>query len=735
MGTYPPRECGIATFNQDLLNSSQKLLGNEIQCKVAAMNFSPLDLFNYPSEVEWIINQNNKKEYKKLALRFNSDSEISGVMIQHEYGIYGGIDGKYILSFIDSYKKPLLVTLHTVLPSPSTHMKDVTERIINRANIIVVLTESSKSILEILYPKSKGKVYVIPHGIHFTAFSTTKKAKQKLKLNEDLSILSTFGLLSRGKGIEYVIKALPELIKTQPKLLYLILGQTHPIVKRDEGESYRNGLIELVTELKLENHVRFYDQYLSLSDLFTFLKATDIYISTSININQAVSGTLSYALGTGRAVVSTEFAQAKEIINKDSGILVPIKDSNAYARALKGLLSDKSELEKKHLNAYKQTRPMLWSNVAQKYSELLKQNILPTINFTHLNNMTDDFGLFQFAKLDKPSKEFGYTLDDNARALVICSWMTSDSYKYSESQILKYLLFIKRCQQDDGSFINYLDYLHKEATTQNSSEDLEDSSARAIWAVSEVMSNKKNTKLLRNIAKDIFLKALPVTRKLKHIRSSAFIIKSLAMVSTAYSEYRDELLALIIEHADLLIKEYKKNSIKSWNWFADYLGYNNAIIPESLLIAGNITHSKIYTEKGKASLTFLINKTFSSNRYIPIGHSFWYKNNRKRSNFDQQPEDPASMIMALSTAHKITNDENYLNLIGISFSWFLGNNSLQIPLYNDQNGGCYDGLHPDRINLNQGAESLVSYLLSRIAISKLNLYNNIDKIVEEHHEN
>jgi len=733
MGTYPPRECGIATFNQDLLNSSQKLLGKDIKCKVAAMNFSPLDIFNYPSEVKWEIDQNNKREFKKLAELFNADSEISGVMIQHEYGIYGGIDGENILSFIETYKKPLLVTLHTVLPSPSANMKKITERIIDRVNIIVVLTGSSKSILEILYPKSKGKVYVIPHGIHYTAFSTTKKPKQKLKLNEDLSILSTFGLLSRGKGIEYVIKALPELIKTQPKILYLILGQTHPIVQRNEGESYRNELIDLVTELKLEKHVRFYDQYLALSDLFKFLKATDIYISTSINVNQAVSGTLSYALGTGRAVVSTEFAQAKEIIKKDSGILVPIMDSDAYTRALSNLLSDKSELDNKHMNAYRQTRPMLWSNVAHKYSELLKQYILPVINFTHLNNMTDDFGLFQFAKLDKPSKEFGYTLDDNARALVICSWMASNDSESLEPQLMKYLFFIKKCQQEDGSFINYLDYLHKEATTQNSREDLEDSWARAIWAVGEVMSNKINSKTLRNIAKEIFLKALPITKKLKHIRSSAFIIKSFAMISNAYPEYRDELLEKIVEHADSLTKEYEKNSIKSWNWFADYLGYNNAIIPESLLIAGQITQSKIYTEKGKAALTFLINKTFSSNRYIPIGHSYWYKKNRKRSNFDQQPEDPASMILALSTAHKITNDVNYLNLIGISFSWFLGNNSLQLQLYNYKNGGCYDGLHPDRINLNQGAESLVSYLLSRIAISNLNLYNSFEKTMGKAH--
>ncbi|QQS38834.1 glycosyltransferase [Candidatus Woesebacteria bacterium] len=731
MGTYPPRECGIATFNQDLLNSSQKLLGKDVQCKVAAMNFSPLDKFIYPSEVKWEINQNAIAEYKNLAQIFNNDAGISGVMIQHEYGIYGGNDGEYILSFIEACEKPILITLHTVLPNPSDNMKSVTGRLINRANIIVVLTQSSKSLLETLYPKSKGKVYVISHGVHYAAFSTTKAAKQKLKLKSNLSIMSTFGLLSRGKGIEYVIQALPELVKRHPNILYLVLGQTHPVVQQNEGESYRKELVSLVAELQLENHVRFYNQYLTLKDLIQFLKATDIYISTSINVNQAVSGTLSYALGTGRAVVSTEFAQAKEIVNEDTGILVPIMDSDAYTKALNNLLSDKLELENKHKNAYMQTRSMLWSNVALQYSNLLKQNILPEINFTHLNNMTDGFGLFQFAKLDKPSKEYGYTLDDNARALVICSWMNTSLLNNLEIQMKKYLTFIKKCQSQDGSFINYLDYLHKKATPQNKSEDLDDSSSRAIWAVGEVMSNKNNSLVIRNMAKEIFIKALPLTPELRHVRSSAFIIKSFALVSTAYPKFRKELLIKIIDHADSLVTQYSKNSIKSWNWFADYLGYNNAVIPEALLIASKITGRKIYLEKGIAALTFLINKTFSSNRYIPIGHSYWYKNNQKRSNFDQQPEDPAAMILALSTAYKITHDDNYLNLMAISFSWFLGNNSLNLPLYNYQNGGCYDGIHPDRINLNQGAESLVSYLLSRIVVSELNLYNNSGLIGNE----
>jgi glycosyltransferase involved in cell wall biosynthesis len=723
MGTYPPRECGIATFNQDLLNSSQKFLGNGVLCKVAAMNLFPLDTYIYPPEVEWEIDQNNKKEHRDLARQFNHDPAITGVIIQHEYGIYGGAEGENLLSFIEPLKKPVVVTLHTVLPHPSVKMKEVTEKIIKRANIVVVLTQSSKKILERVYPGVIDKVHVIPHGIHATPFAGTKTAKKQLKL-EKLIVLSTFGLLSRGKGIEYVIQALPSLVKKYPSLQYLILGETHPVVRRNDGESYRKELAGLVTKLHLENHVKFYDQYLSLTDLLKFLKATDIYISTSINPNQAVSGTLSYALGTGRAVISTEFAQAKEIINADNGRLVPIMNSNSYSQALVELLENKLKLKKMHKRAYELTRPMLWSNVANEYSKLLRQHILPAVDLTHLLNMTDQFGLFQFAALDKPNKEFGYTLDDNARALVICSWLAWSKDPKTGDLISIYLKFIEKCQQPDGSFINYIDHVHKTATVQNVSEDLEDATTRAMWSLSEVIINKSVATESRNLAKKIFLRGLSHVQNLSHIRSSAYAIKAFANVASVPTQVHQFLMAGIKKNADMLVQKFKANAVESWQWFDSYLGYNNAIIPESLLIAGQVIRTPSYTDMGNAALAFLIEKTFSVNRYMPIGQSNWYKHKGERSNFDQQPEDPASMILALVTAYEITHDETYRKLKKICFSWFLGNNCLQLPLYNQKTGGCFDGLHPDRVNLNQGAESLVSYLLSRLAVENTNIYEN-----------
>ncbi len=718
MGTYPPRECGIATFNQDLLNSSQQFLGQGIACKVAAFNFSPLDTYVYPEEVAWEIDQNNKTEHVALAKLCNDSPGVSGVIMQHEYGIYGGVDGEHILSFMDICHKPMIVTLHTVLPDPSDHMRLVTTNIIEQAHALVVLTESSKAILEKTYPQAVDKVHVIPHGVHDTQFSTTAVAKKKIKFESKI-ILSTFGLLSRGKGIEYVLQALPGVIKRHPNILYLILGETHPVIRRKEGENYRKELAHLVTQLHLKDHVKFYDQYLSLDDLIEFLKATDVYLSTSINPNQAVSGTLSYALGTGRAVVSTAFSQAKEIITPESGRLVPLKNPEAYTQALNELLYNQSALKQMHRQAYKITRSMVWRTVASEYSKLLTQTILPPLNLKHLYAMTDNFGLFQFGIFDKPNKDFGYTLDDNARALVAACWLKPFKSLQLESLRHIYLQCIKACQLADGSFINYLDFEKKQATKQNKQEDLEDALSRALWALSEYIGCHVQSTQDKRLAQSMFSKALPHAQNLTHHRSIALVIKALTTMSARESSMQENYHIHIKRYADQLISAYANAASKSWRWFDSYLGYNNAVIPEALLLAGEVTKTHEYTRIGTISLEFLIEKTFSANRYLPIGHSHWYTKDEKRSSFDQQPEEPASMIMALVTAHEITHDERYKKLARICFSWFLGNNSLQIPLYNYENGGCYDGLHPDRVNLNQGAESLVSYILSRASLARI----------------
>jgi len=718
ISTYPPRECGIATFTQDLFHYCKNTLGKGFRCKVAALNVSPLDTYTYQSEVEWQIDQNSKTDYLNLARDVNADINISGVILQHEYGIFGGVDGERILNFMNYCKKPIVVTLHTALPNPSPKMKEVTTKIIDFANNVVVLTKSSKTIIENVYPRSKGKIVIIPHGIHPVAFSPQKEFKEKLELRDHI-ILTTFGLLSRGKGIEYVIKALPEIIKKYPSVLYLILGETHPIIRRNEGEAYRLELADLVTKLGLEEHVKFYDQYLSLPYLLEFLQATDIYISTSINPNHAVSGTLSYALGTGRAVISTEFAQAKEILTPNIGKLVPIKDSKAITSAILDLLGNQEKLNIMARNAYDKTRPMQWENVAKKYTDLLIRTIVPTISMRHLYKMTDHVGLFQFASLTIPNKDFGYTLDDNARALIVCSWLTEKKYNSKMQALINiYLAFMKRCQQKSGLFINYIGFSDQLPTNQNKLEDLEDTQSRAMWALGEIMKNKILPTKVRNQAKKMFLLSLTNWPKLTHLRAMSLAIKSFTLALDTLPEYRKTLLKYIKEYADALILVLKENSFKSWIWFEKDLNYNNALLSESLFVAGDCLNNINYTDKGIKSLQFLISKTFSSDMYLPIG-SYWYRNHQKRNRYDQQPEDPASMILALARAYKNTKKEEYKNLAKMCFSWFLGNNSLNKSLYDEITGGCYDGLHPDRINLNQGAESLVSYLMSNYTAGKL----------------
>lgn len=719
LSTYPPRECGIATFTQDLLKYSQKFLGSLVDCKVAALNLSPLDTYNYPPEVEWKLDQNNEADYLALAKNVNTNANISGVIIQHEYGIFGGIDGDLLLSFMRRCKKPMLVTLHAVLPQPSEKMKEVTQEVIKHARTVVVLTNNSKQIIEALYPESSGKIFMIPHGIHPVTESKPRQFKAKLELGPHI-VLSTFGFLSQGKGIEYVVRALPKVIQKYPSVLYLILGETHPVVRRNEGEKYRLGLVEHIKLLGLEKHIRFYDQFFDLPDLLEFLKATDIYISTSINPNQAVSGTLSYALGTGRAVISTEFAQAKEIVTPENGRLIPVQDSDAVTHALLDLLKNKKKLIDMNHKAYLKTRPMLWSRVASEYLALLERMVIPPLKIDHLIKMTDNFGLFQFASHKTPNKDHGYTLDDNARALIVCSWLLKQSHTKKVEKLLSiYLSFIHFCQLKDGSFINYIGYKNKRATIQNNKEDLQDTQTRALWALSEAIVNKKLGNNIRNQAREMFLLNLKNKLPLTHLRAKAFAIKSFSLVLPALPREKKMLEDRIKDYSDSLLHALTDNSVKSWRWFESDLNYNNALLSESLLIAGDVLKNRNYTTYGLQSLEFLISKTFSKT-YIPIGHSKWYKNKQKRSSFDQQPEDPAAMILALERAHAYTGEKRYKKLALKCFNWFLGDNSLKKPLYDYESGGCYDGLHPDRVNMNQGAESLVSYLMSSYTITKFN---------------
>lgn len=384
----------------------------------------------------------------------------------------------------------------------------------------------------------------------------------------------------------------------------MVLGETHPAVRRHEGEKYRTELAQLVTKLDLKQHVKFYDQYLDLEHIIQFLQATDVYLSTSINPNQAVSGTLSYALGTGRAVISTAFAQAREIITPKNGRLIPIKDSQALSGVILELLADPDRLLEMHQNAFKSTRPMLWSHVAEEYSDILTRLVLPPINLKYLKKMTDEVGLFQFAKLDEPHIKFGYTLDDNARALLVCSQLVEQKYPSKDvaKLVSKYLKFIEICQQENGSFVNYVEHESKMATKQNTIEDLSDAHARAALALSEVMQNTAFKKSIRDAAQHIFICALPHLNLNPHLRSKAMMIKAACLAHKVLPTYQKQLLNIVEENCANLVSAFKKNDQQNWHWFEDQLGYNNALLSESLMIGGTFLKNKEYVEVGVTSL-------------------------------------------------------------------------------------------------------------------------------------
>ncbi len=723
LSTFPPRECGIATFTQDLTNAIDNTFYPRIKSKIIAMNTSESDFQVYPSKVIFEINQNDEASYQSAAQKINALNQVRCVNIQHEYGIHGGLWGVNIMAFLKELKKPSVLTMHTVPPSPDPEMLEITKDMLRLVNKVVVLTKLAKEILIEKYLVDPDKINVIPHGIHPVLFTLPQQTKVKFGYKNKI-VLSTFGLLSRNKGIEYVIKALPRIVKKHPNILYLIIGQTHPVVRRKEGESYREELLELVKNLKLTNNVKFFDRYLPLNEIIKFLQATDIYISTSLDPNQTVSGTLSYALGTGRCIVSTAFSQAKEIINDDTGRLVDFRNPDAYADAVLKLLENKNQLEEMYFCAYASTRNMLWSNVAISYINLfnsiapqisVEDHNLPTFNLDHLRRMTDSYGLFQFAKLTNPDPQYGYTVDDNARALIVVSkYFQETNNKPALTLANTYLNFIEQCQVG-SHFYNYISYQQELENEANHNVDLSDSNGRTVWALSELISKPKIPKKLKQKAIKTLQKWIDGYHQYDFPRANAFIIKGLSLLKPRHqiSCYKD----IIKKSSEYLFSLYKKNSDTDWQWFENSLTYANGIFPEAMFLSYLINKDPQYLKVAESSLEFLINNSFQGPIYVPIGQKTWFqKGDQNRQHYDQQPEDVVAMVQALKTAYKVTKKRKYKNLMFKTFYWFLGNNLLGEQVYDKTTGGSFDGLTPTGVNLHQGAESTVSYLLARLVV-------------------
>jgi len=722
LATFPPRQCGIATFTADLTNAIDQMFGPSVKSKIIAMNLTEVSHFPYPNKVIFQISQPCEEDYVNAANKLNHLKEVKLVNIQHEFGIFGGEYGSHLLLLLKKLQKPVVTTFHTVLPALDEKMRYIVQAIMKYSKGIIVMTHASKEILKKDYGLDSDRIQVIPHGIHHVPYRTSEHTKSALGFSGKL-ILSTFGLLNPSKGIEYVIEALPPVVKKFPNARFLIAGVTHPVVLEQEGETYRNFLTKKVHQLGLSNYVSFYNTYFNINKLLRFLEATDVYLSTSLNPNQAVSGTLSYALGSGRSVISTAFAQAKQDITSEVGILVDFKNPQAFTEAIIKLISNHELCLQMGKNAYFRTRHMTWENVAHSYMKYfsqfapeltLGQRKLPPIKLEHLAKLTDNFGIIQFAKLTEPDLSSGYTLDDNARALIVVAshykkFMTSSSLKLASI----YLDFIYRVAKPNGYFDNYVNSNRIIDKQRNIQENSEDPSARALYALALVSTTKQIPKSIRYQAHSLFEQSFQKNIAFSSPRAIAFYIKALNCLLSKWKEPKT--LAVLRSCCEQLMTLYEKSHSPDWEWFEPYLTYSNALLPEALLLGYKITGERKYLEVSEKTLNFLIKHTFKDNMYIPIGQSGWFSKEGTRQYFDQQPEDTTATVKALNTMFQVTNKKHYKELTYKIFNWFLGNNVLGQVVYDRTTGGCYDGIGKKFINLNQGAESTISYLSARLS--------------------
>ncbi len=721
--SYPPKECGIATYSHDLIKALNNKFSNSFSIKVCAVEAGNVNHV-YPAEVSCTLDTNDATKYTQLSLAINSNNNIKIVLLQHEFGFFQNISEDFFLQFLRGIVKPIVICFHTVLPNPDELLKEKVKYIVAACKSIVVMTNNSAKILMNEYDVPKEKITVIPHGTHLVLHLDKIFLKKKYGLN-GRKVLSTFGLLSSGKSIETTLDALPSIIKTNPDVIFLIIGKTHPGVIKSEGEKYRNMLEVKVEELKLQQHVQFINRYLPLQDLLEYLQLTDIYLFTSKDPNQAVSGTFAYAMSCACPIISTPIPHAKELLD-GAGIIFNFQNSLQLSESILRVLNDEQLKTVFTSNALQRISPTAWENSAIAHAMLLKHISrgqislhfkLHEINLAHVKKMTTDFGIIQFSKFNQPDLNSGFTLDDNSRALIsICMHYELTRDENDLAYIRTYLGFIKHCQQHEGYFLNYADHEGK-FTTQNNDTNLADANGRAIWALGYLISQSSILPSeLISTAEAILQQALTRLVTTHSTRAMAFAIKGLYYYNRRTKS--PENLFLIKTLANRLVQMYKHESEKNWEWFESYLTYANSILPEALLCAWIETGEETYKEVAKESFDFLLSHTFNKNGIKIISNKSWLHKGMDADQFGEQPIDVAYTILALKRFYDAFKDGNYLRKMETAFNWFLGQNHLHQIIYNPCTGGCYDGLEENHVNLNQGAESTLSYLIARLTIEK-----------------
>ena len=735
IGTYPPRRCGIATFTENLCKSLEKNTDELTAPETSIIAVDDFDnKYEYDSKVSFTIRHDVREDYIDAANYIN-DSGTDVCILQHEYGIFGGDRGIYILTLLHHLQVPYITTIHTVLKKPSFLQKLIIQEIAKSSFKLAVMSKMAVEFLKDIYEVPAEKIILIEHGVPDIK-DVSSKVQNELGQFKNKRKLFTFGLLSKNKGIETVIRALPDVIANHPDIVYIVLGNTHPSVLRHSGEEYRNYLINLATKLNVQEHVHFINRFVTDEELFSFLKAIDIYVTPYLNEEQITSGTLSYAIGAGAASISTPYWHAKELLDNNRGKLFPFKNSDILSELLNELLDDPVKLEAIQKNAYRYGQYLNWTSIGARYIRLaaaavaqknhrkvliknnrplLDLNKLPVFNLAHIKRLTDDTGIVQHAKYGIPNLKEGYCLDDNSRALMMVL-MSYTQYRNREALELLpvYLSYVHYMQREDGWFRNFLHF------NRNYLDDIgsEDSFGRTIWALCYLICHAPNNSY-REFAHELFIKSYPVFRHLKHLRGIANTIIGISYYLKSYPS--DEgMIDILTELTDKLTDAFNASSGKGWVWFEDELTYDNGILPLALLHSYEITGISRVKKIALQAIDFLKQKTLYKDYLTPVGNDGWCTKNACDNVplFDQQAIEVMAMILMFYQALHLTKDTTYLGDMNKCFLWFMGENELHIPLYDHETHGCSDGLEHKGINRNQGAESTLAYLISYLTIAK-----------------
>ena len=736
IGNYLPRQCGIATFTTDLCES---ISTQYPQTTCIAVPVNDIEAgYTYPARVRFELTEKDIDSYRRAADFLNINS-VDIVSLQHEYGIFGGRAGSHILVLLRELTMPIVTTFHTILRDPAPDQKKVLHEIAALSDRIVVMSQRGMEFLHKVYGVSLDKIDLIPHGIPDVPFVDPSFHKDLFGV-EGKTVLLSFGLLSSNKGIDSVISALPAILNRYPNVVYIVVGATHPHVIRNEGETYRLYLQRLAREKNVESQVIFYNRFVSLEELVEFISAADIYITPYLNEAQITSGTLAYTLGAGKAVISTPYWYAEELLSDGRGVLVPFRDPAALADQVIRLLDNESERHAMRKRAYVYGRQMIWAQVANRYVACFKRArkerrhfarpgfavkpldkrpaVLPPMKLDHLFHMTDETGIIQHAIFTVPNYSEGYSIDDNARALMVSVLLESLGNETVLELGSRYLAFIWYAFNTEfGRFRNFLDYQRNWLEKIGS----DDSHGRTLWALGTVLG-RSNTSALHNMAGWVFEQALPAILKTTSPRAWAFTTMGIQEYLHRFTGDR-RAIQVLEELSGRLHKLYEDNHSDKWLWYENRLTYCNASLPHALLISGTAMSNTLMTEAGLESLDWLSDLQRSDTGYfVPIGSNGFYQQGGEPARFDQQPVEAQTMVSACLEAYRITGDKRWQVEAHRAFEWFLGHNDLNLPVYDPITGGCQDGLHPDSVNKNQGAESTLAFLQ---ALLELRLAENI----------